>query len=127
MKKILKSIGALVAGFITVAVLSIVTDVLLEKLGIFPPQQQASLYVWWMLALALMYRTIFTIIGGFITAKLAPNSGLKHAVVLGLIGMLFATIGAIANWDKGNQWYPVLLILVSVPSTWFGGKLQMKK
>lgn len=32
----LKSIGSVVVGFLTVAILSVVTDKILEKLGYFP-------------------------------------------------------------------------------------------
>ena len=35
----LKSIGSVVVGFLTVAVLSVVTDKMLEKLGYFPSVQ----------------------------------------------------------------------------------------
>lgn len=37
-----KSIGAVVAGFLTVVVLSVGTDFILESLGIFPPQSEPS-------------------------------------------------------------------------------------
>ncbi len=123
-KKILRSIVAIVVGFFAVALLSVVTDMILEKIGFFPPLAQPNAYVWWMLFIAFIYRTIFTVVGGYITAKLAPSKPVKHAVILGVIGMVFATLGTVANWDKGAQWYPILLILISVPSTWFGGKLQ---
>ena len=36
-KEIFKSIGAVLAGFITVFVLSVATDFVLETMGVFPP------------------------------------------------------------------------------------------
>jgi len=128
-KNIWKSIGALLVGFITVAILSIATDMLFEVLHIFPPQNQPQVYAWWMLPIALLYRTLFTLFGGFVTAKLAPNKKVLHAIILGTIGMVFATGGAIVNWDKSlnAEWYPLLLIFVSIPATWLGGRLQGRK
>lgn len=121
-----QSIKALVIGFISVAFLSIITDIILERIGVLPPQTQPALYIWWMLLLALVYRSFFTVFGGYIAAKLAPRKPIHHAVILGLIGMIFATLGAIANWNKstGQEWYPVLLIFISLPATWLGGKMQ---
>lgn len=68
---VLKSIGAVLVGFFTVVVLSIGTDRILESAGIFPPPM-GGLFVTWMLTLALLYRTIYTVLAGYITAKLAP-------------------------------------------------------
>lgn len=124
-----KSIVAVILGFVAVVILSVVTDMLVEALHIFPSQSHPELYAWWMLLIALIYRTLFTVGGGYVTARLAPRRPIKHAVILGAIGMVVATIGAMANWDKsvGAEWYPLLLIVLSIPATWLGGKIQTRK
>ncbi len=122
-KETFKSIGAILAGFITVFVLSVVTDLALEKLGVFPPQNEPGAYIWWMLLLALVYRSIYSVAGSYLTATLAPNRPMRHAIILGIVGTLFAALGAMANWDKSANWYPVLLVLVTLPCAWLGGKL----
>lgn len=71
-KNSLKSIGAVFAGFVAVFILSTVTDFILESLGIFPPVTQ-GLFITWMLVLALTYRTVYAVLGGYITARLAPS------------------------------------------------------
>lgn len=124
---IFKSTGAVLAGFIAVLVLSILTDILLVKLGIFPPQSET--YFWWMLLIALIYRCLFAAVGGFITASLAPDRAMVHVIVLGVIGLVFALVGSIANWGKtapSTAWYPVLLIILTLPSVLVGGKLRNK-
>jgi len=129
-KKTIKSIGAILAGFITVFVLSVVTDVILEKIGVFPPLSNPEAYVWWMLLLALIYRSIYSVIGFYLTGILAPNRPMRHAIILGIIGTVFATLGAFANWGKsapGTEWYPILLVLVTLPCAWLGGKLAESK
>lgn len=125
-KNIGKSIGAVAAGFITVFILSVLTDVVLEKIGIFPLQTHPEAYTSWMLLAALMYRTIYTIIGGYITAKFSPNKPMKHVMTLAIIGCIAAALGAIANWNKSAEWYPIMLVVLSIPSVWLGGKLQTK-
>ncbi|MEP7167274.1 MAG: hypothetical protein ABI758_04815 [Candidatus Woesebacteria bacterium] len=126
-KTIFKSIGAIVVGFLTVAVLSVLTDMLLEGAGIFPSPEK-GLFITWMLLLALTYRTIYTVAGGYITAKLSPNKPMKHVTILASIGTLFAILGVMTNLQQalGPNWYPVALAVLSFPSVWVGGKLKTK-
>jgi multisubunit Na+/H+ antiporter MnhB subunit len=127
---VLKSIGAVLAGFIAVFILSVGIDAVLEKPGVFPPQKNPAAYVWWMLLLALVYRSIYTVAGGFITAALAPNWPMIHAIILGVIGLIFALLGLIVNWSKtgpSSLWYPLLLVILALPCVWLGGKLKIGK
>ena len=120
-----RSVGAVVAGFVAVVVLSIATDFICHALGVFPPLGQpmsAGLY-----ALALAYRTLFTVAGGYIAARLAPRRPLAHAVALGVIGIVAGTAGAVAMWQLGDQWYPIALVLLALPSTWLGGWLFSRR
>lgn len=126
-KDTFKSIAAVLAGFVSVFVLSVLTDMALERTGIFPPQSEPKLYVWWMLLVALVYRTFYGAVGGYITASIAPRRPMRHAIILGSIGFVFALLGSIANWDKtspSSEWYPILLVLLTLPSVWAGGKLK---
>lgn len=120
---ILKSIGAVLAGFVSVVIVSVGVDALLEGIGFFPPANQPEAYVWWMLLIALAYRTVITIGAGYITAKLAPSRPMRHAIILGIVGTIGGTLGVIASWDLGSHWYPILLAVLALPSTWWGGRL----
>lgn len=126
-KNTLKSIWAVVGGFITVFILSIVTDVILESTHIFPPPEK-GLFITWMLLLALAYRTVYTILGGYITASLAPANPMKHVHILATIGTVAGILGLIGTWGKGlgPEWYPIMLVILGYPSVWFGGKLRKK-
>lgn len=117
-----KSIGAVVAGFIVVAALSMITDAILESAGIFPPPG-AGFYVPWMLSLALVYRCIYTVAGGYVTARLAPGRPMRHVIILGSIGTVAAIAGTIAGWNLSAHWYPIALVITAIPCTWLGGKL----
>ncbi|CAG0993713.1 hypothetical protein METP3_02810 [Methanosarcinales archaeon] len=125
-KNIFKSIGAILAGMVTGAVLSISTDFVLETTGIFPPPDQ-GFFIWWMLVLALIYRGIYTVAAGYITATLAPNQPIRHAIILGIIGVVVTVLGSITNWEKSHAWYPIALILITLPCTWLGGKLAIRR
>lgn len=128
---ILKSIGAIIAGFITVVILSIATDIVLEAIKFFPPQDKPELYTGGLLLIAFVYRSIYTIAGGYVAAMLAPGQPMRHAIILGALGMVMGTLGAVANWDKtavSAAWYPIALVVVAIPFTWLGGRLfEMRK
>jgi putative Mn2+ efflux pump MntP len=123
----LKSIGAFLAGMLTVVILSIGTDAILENIGVFPSfdeQQKNGLFDWRLLLLALVYRCIYTIAGGYVTARLAPSNPMRHVIVLGSVGTVLATIGAIVGWHLSSHWYPIALVITALPCTWLGGKLK---
>ncbi len=126
LKNTLKSIGAVVAGFLTVVVLSIGTDAIVEAVCIFPPQDRPQDYVAWMLLLALLYRCAYTVLGGYVTAKLSPQNAARHVLVLGILGTLGGLSGTIAAWNLGNHWYPIALTVTALPCTWLGGRWYVK-
>jgi len=125
-KTTLKSIGAVVAGFAVVAVLSVATDAILESLGILPPQTDPGAYMPWMLSLALLYRSLYTVVGGYVTAWLAPTNAQQHIYALMVLGGIGGVAGAISGWSLGNHWYPVTLAITGPLFVWLGGKLRTK-
>lgn len=122
----LKSIGAVLAGFLTVVILSTLTDAILEKLGVFPPISSAGLFVTWMLILAFAYRSAYTVLGGYVTAMLAPKNPVNHVRTLGVLGTIGGVLGVIAGWNLSAHWYPIALAVTAFPLTWWGGKLRAK-
>jgi hypothetical protein len=79
---------------------------------------------------ALGYRTAYGVVGGYIAARLAPHSPMRHALVLGVIGFVLSAAGAfvaITKHDLGPAWYPIALALISIPTAWLGGFLHVRK
>lgn len=117
----LRSTGAVLAGFVTVFALSSAVDAVLHAVNYYPNDGTPGSDL--QLAVALAYRTAITVLGGWVTARLAPTNGLRHAVILGAIGTVAATAGAITMWSIGHNWYPILLAVLALPSTALGGWL----
>lgn len=123
-RKFLQSIGAVLAGFFLIGVLGFIADTVLQNLGILPVsgtirfENRHSL-------LALSYHLIFTLIGGYLTARLAPDRPVAHSLALGVLGIAISTLGliAIVTEDLAPAWYGWALIAFSLPVTWTGGKL----
>ena len=123
-----RSIGAVVAGFVAVFVLTTIVDVVLHALHVYPPWGQPMVEPG-LNALALSYRIVITIAGAYITAKLAPRNPMRHALVLGVIGTIAAIGGAIAFIPKhfGPNWYPIAIAVTGLPCCWLGGLLYQSR
>lgn len=122
---ILRSIGAVFAGLVTVFVLSEGTDYLMRTSGMFPAfDQGVAAMSNDMFIVAFGYRALAGVIGGFVAAALAPARAMTHALVLGAIGLGLSTLGAIVMWGIGPAWYPIALAVVALPASWLGGWIQ---
>lgn len=124
-KNFFKSVWAAFAGIATGIILSIATDILLESTGAMirqPFDDNPS----WLIAIVVIYRTVYTIIGSYITAKLAPNNPMKHVMIVGMIGVILGTVGAIVMWDIPPHWYPIALVILTLPAAWLGGKMATR-
>ena len=77
-------------------------------------------------ALATAYRTLYAIVGGYVTARFAPDRPMGHALVGGFIGVALSTLGAVLTWNRalGPHWYPLALMVTALPTAWVGGKLR---
>lgn len=122
-KNLLKSIGAVLAAIILGVGLSIATDTILEKSGIFPPPPQ-GLFVTWMLAVAFLYRCLYGVAGSYLAAALAPNKPMLHAMIPGYLGLVASIIGVYVGWNLSQHWYPIALVISALPCAWLGGKLK---
>ena len=121
----LKNFAAVASGVVIIIILSIATDTLLERIGFFPPPTQ-GLFETNLLAIALLYRTVYAYLGGYLTAKLAPTNPMKHVKILLVIGTILGILGVIAGWNLSAHWYPVSLVITSAIAVWFGGKQGIK-
>ena len=122
---IFKSIIAILAGFATGIILSIGTDIILEQTGIMKTQPFSDNPMW-LIAIVVFYRTVYNVTGCYVTARLAPNRPMLHAMLIGYIGLGLGIAGAIVMWDVPPHWYPIALIVLTLPSAWLGGKLVEK-
>lgn len=124
-----RSVGAVLAGLLTIAILDNLIDFILHSTGVYPPIGQTMADSLFLLALA--YRTVDGILGCYITASLAPSRPLRHALILGSIGVVLSSLGALATIGAGPElgpaWYPLMLVAIVLPCAYVGGRLAERR
>ena len=73
----------------------------------------------------LVYRLAYSVIGCYIAARLAPMYPMRHALVLGALGLVGSIGGAIVAVQQslGPAWYAWGLVVFALPCAWLGGRL----
>jgi hypothetical protein len=118
-----RSVWAVVAGLLVIIVVTTLVDIALHVAGVYPPTGQPiddALAV-----LATAYRIVISVGGAWLTARLAPQRPMKHALILGFVGTILGLVGAVATWNMGlgPRWYPIALTVLAIPQCWVGGKV----
>jgi hypothetical protein len=122
-----RSVGAILAALVVVVVLSLATDHLFHVLNVYPEWGQ-PMHDPWLNLLALTYRLVYGVLGGYIAARLAPRNPMRHAWIVGFIGLALSALGAIASipMDLGPTWYPLALVITALPCAWLGGVIAVR-
>jgi hypothetical protein len=120
----IRSIGAVLAGIVAGVALTIGTDMAMAAKGVFPPVGHTMTDA--PLLLATAYRIVYSIIGSHITARLAANWPMRHALAGGFIGLVVGIVGIVVTWNQGlgPRWYPIAVAAIALPCAWVGGKLR---
>ncbi len=126
-KTTLRSIGAVVAGLFFVIIVSTLVDVVLHAAGVYPPAGEPMTDA--LAVLASAYRLVIGVAGAWLTARLAPDRPMRHALILGTIGLVLGLVGVVATWNLGlgPRWYPISLVVVALPQCWFGGWIHTRR
>lgn len=120
----LRSVAAVVAGFLYIGALSFGADVFLRQWMPTAFDSTGRVLSTSVLLLIIGYVGIFAVSGCYLTARLAPKAPMRHALVLGGLGLLFNIAGTIAFWDTAPAWYHVISLALVMPYAWLGGRLR---
>lgn len=128
--------SAVVAALLANVVITTITDQLFHELGVYPPWGQPMPDVGDN-ALALAYRTLFAVLGGYLAAALAARRAtpdtqslpMRAALYFGIVGLVLSAVGAAVTirLDLGPDWYPLLLVVIALPAAWLGGTLHQRR
>ena len=120
----MRSVWAVVAGVLFIIVITTLVDLALHAAGVFPPMDQPLTNA--LSLLATSYRVVISVAGAWLTARLAPQNPMQHAMILGYVGTVLGLVGVVATWNQGlgPRWYPIALAVLAIPQCWAGGKLH---
>ncbi len=126
-RTILRSVAAVVVGVVFVIIVTTIVDLALHALHVYPPGREPLTDA--LALLASSYRLVIGVVGAWLTAKLAPNRPLWHAVLLGCVGTMLGIVGIAVTWNLGlgPRWYPISLAVLALPQSWFGGWWYARK
>src|SRR6185436_19916482 len=122
-RRILRRAGAVLAGLVAIFAVTTATDLVMHVSGVFPPMDAPPMSNALFL-LAFAYRLVYDVAGSYLTARLAPDRPMRHALALGAVGLVLSIAGAVAMWDAGPGWYPLAIAASALPSAWLGGRLR---
>ena len=122
-----RSAVAIAVGFVTIFVLAFGTDsavraLLPGRFGVGGRVDDVGL-----LLLTQLYVFAFAAFGCWLTARLAPERPMRHALVLGALGLAFNVAGTIAMWDTAPVWYHVVALALVMPAAWVGGAIRERQ
>ena len=122
-----KSTGAIAAGVIVIVVVTTLVDFALHAVHVFPPMDQPIDNA--LAALATSYRFVISVAGAWLTARLAPDRPMWHALMLGCVGVVLGLVGVVATWNLGlgPRWYPIALVVLAIPQCWLGAKIYQTR
>jgi hypothetical protein len=123
----MRSIWAVVAGFLFTAALSIGTDAIMRAIApsLFHANGSTSNVI--ILVLSTLYVGVFAVVGCYITARLAPSHPLRHALILGGIALAISLMLLSRTWPMAPAWYTIINLVVVMPYAWLGGRLRERE
>jgi hypothetical protein len=123
----LRSIAAVVAGFLVTGLLVSLSDALIMVVApqLFPPPPAAPPLA--SMLISITYGTLYAILGGYVMAVIARQQLMKH--LYWLIGLLivFGILSAFAYAVVLPWWYNVAVVVMGIVGYYIGVQLYAKR
>ncbi len=123
----LRSVLAIVTGFVVIGFLAFGTDAIMHS--VFPDEFGPNNRVddVGILVLTEVYVFIYATFGCWLCARIARRRPMFHALVLGALGLAFNMIGSYMMWNTAPAWYHIVALLVAMPAAWLGGRIAERQ
>ena len=123
----LRSVLAIVAGFILIGLLAVGTDGLAHAIrpDIFGPNSSTSNVPY--LIIAIFYVGVYATAGCWLAATLAGRRPMFHALILGVLGLIFNLAAVPGMWALFPHWYTVVSLILVMPFAWLGGRIRERQ
>lgn len=121
---IVRSILAVVTGYVVLSVLVVGTTLtlrlVLPEITIQPPPFNYALLI-------LAYVTVFAVVAGYVTAIVARRAKVFHALALAVLLLLFGVLSVESTSDGGRLWFPIANGALQFIAAVAGGYLSARR
>ena len=77
-------------------------------------------------ALVLGTTTLYSVAGGWTTARMAPKAGWRHVAYLIVWGEIAGAASAFRTWGQMQWWFTIGWLILWIPAVWLGGFLRLR-
>jgi hypothetical protein len=116
----LRLIGAVVAGYIIFAVLSV-------ALFVIAGRDAHAMAPGWFIVGATVYGMLTAMVAGYAATRIAGRADLRAAVVLTVIIALGAVVSMIGTPAAASHWSQWVALLLMAPAAVLGGMLALRR
>lgn len=119
----------MLAGYLVIGVLVVVTDRIMGTLGPggYDPSKPSPPYYF---VVSITTASLYSVLGGYVCAWLSVAAKLnpwKHVIGLVIFGELMGIASTVMYWGQQPAWYAFGLLLLYPLCVLFGGKLRLHK
>jgi hypothetical protein len=116
-------IGAVVAGWVTNAILVGVTEVLLWTMMRGPGGKLPGQYY----IMDLIYQCCYTVVGGYLCCAIAGPTRRVALFSLIALGLVIGGLSLPPSWAREPHWYRIALLVAWTPCVWTGWSLRARR
>jgi hypothetical protein len=128
----LRSVIAVLAGIITLTVLSFAIEAAMDPLllRLFPqalPNEAALGFNPIVRALMAAYGAASILAGGYVTARLARRAPVGHALAMGFLQSALTLVAMLSLTKHASTWVWLTSAIMAVPAAWIGGLVYARR
>jgi hypothetical protein len=127
MAALLRSVLAVVTGFVLIGALAYGTGLLLQRAMPAAFDATGNPTTMPLLLLTTVYVGVYATAGCWLAARLAPSHPMRHALVLGLLGLALNVASSVAIRGTVPDWYLGLNLALTMVWAWLGGWLRERE
>jgi hypothetical protein len=120
-RRIVRTVIAVVGGFLGIGILVRFTDMLFARLVQGWDAKNPPLYYF---AISLGTDFIYSIVGGYVCALIAEEHGRTATLWLIVLGEVLGIVVQAVLWNVVPHWYGVGLLILYPLGVWIGSKLH---
>jgi hypothetical protein len=122
----MRSVLAVLTGTVTIGVLAVAGDAAMRRLepGAFDANGFSDNVP--VLLVAVLYTTVFSAVGGWITAAASKRKDLRDVFILAGLQFVMTAAANVMLFDRRILWFYVLGLVLTVPAIVAGGRVRTR-